>query len=135
MCQAPGDWLVARLAMCQRAGAMAKKTRRAIELVLGEARRALRMSQETFGYAVGASHRSAVRWDARQAQPGDHHLKKLAALLYPVDRALAAEVADACDETLVELGLEAPPPPPAPPAPPPAPPPPSVVAQARPLAP
>jgi transcriptional regulator with XRE-family HTH domain len=96
---------------------MAKVARRSIHLVLGDARRALHMSQEQFGYAVGSSHRSAVRWDAGQSTPADHHLRKLAALLYPADRALAAEVALAIDETLESLGLEAPPPPAPPPAP------------------
>lgn len=68
------------------------------------------MSQETFGYAIGSSHRSAVRWDAGQATPAAAHLHTLARLLYPQNRALAAEVADAADETLESLGLEAPPP-------------------------
>ena len=107
---------------------MAKRERRSIHLVLGEARRALSMTQEDFGYAVGASHRTAVRWDAGQSDPAEHHLKKLAELLYKEHRALAAEVADFADETLESLGLEAPPrpaPPPPPPPPPPAPLPPS----------
>lgn len=98
---------------------MAKRERRSIQLILLEAQRALGMSQREFGYAVGSSHRSAVRWAAGQATPGEGHLRNLAGLLYPVDRPLAAEVADYIDETLVSLGLEAPPPP-APPPPPPA---------------
>ncbi len=98
---------------------MAKREKRSIQVILLEGQRALGMSQREFGYAVGSSHRSAVRWAARQATPADAHLRKLAALLLPHDRTLAAEVADYVDETLVSLGLEAPLPPPAPPLPPP----------------
>jgi hypothetical protein len=94
---------------------MTKIARRPIRQVLGDARHMLVMSQREFGYAVGASHRSAVRWDAGEATPAEHHLRRLAGLLYPRDHALAAEVAAAIDETLESLGLEAPPPPPPPP--------------------
>ena len=99
-----------------------KRQRRPIHAIVAEARSALSMSQREFGEAVGSSHRSAVRWDAGQASPGEHHLHTLAKLLHPVDRSLAAEVADAADETLEGLGLEtplvpAPPPPAAPPLP------------------
>lgn len=97
---------------------MARPVKRSIHLILGEARFALSMSQEQFGYAVGSSHRTAARWDARQSTPAAHHLRKLATLLYPRDRALAAEVALAIDETLESLGLEAPKPPAPPPLPP-----------------
>jgi len=87
---------------------MATAPRRSIRLVLGEARRKLGMSQRKFGYAIGSSHRSAVRWDAGKATPAQHHLQKLARLLHPVDRDLAAEVANAAGEALESLGLEAP---------------------------
>jgi transcriptional regulator with XRE-family HTH domain len=96
--------------------AVMKHQGRAIRLILGEARNALHMSQREFGYAVGASHRTASRWDGGKASPGVHHLHVLARLLHPHDRTLAAEVADAADETLESLGLEIPPAPP-PPAP------------------
>lgn len=103
---------------------MARAAKRSIHIILGEARRALGMSQEKFGSAVGSSQRSAVRWDAGRATPADHHLRTLAGLLYPGESALAAEVAAAIDETLESLGLEAPqsPAPRAPPSPPPPPP-------------
>jgi transcriptional regulator with XRE-family HTH domain len=104
---------------------MARRERRDIRLILGEARQALGMSQREFGPALDSSHRTAARWDTGQAVPMDHHLRRLAPLLYPRDRALAAEVADYIEETLVSLGIEQPPPPPPPPlppAPPPAPP-------------
>jgi hypothetical protein len=76
------------------------------------------MTQREFGTALGASHRSATRWEARQSVPGDASLRKLAGLLAPVDAALAAEAAAHLGETLVGLGLVAPPAPPALPAPP-----------------
>jgi DNA-binding XRE family transcriptional regulator len=84
-----------------------KTPRRPIGIILIEARRTLGMSQSEFGMAVGSSHRSAVRWDGGGSVPGDHHLYTLARLLYPHDRSLAAEVADAARETLVSLEIEA----------------------------
>jgi DNA-binding XRE family transcriptional regulator len=84
-----------------------KTPRRSLRLILTDARRTLGMSQSEFGMAVGSSHRSAVRWDGGGSVPGDHHLCTLARLLYPHDRALAAEVADAARETLVSLEIEA----------------------------
>jgi hypothetical protein len=101
---------------------MARRERRNIRLILIDAQRALSMTQREFGYAVGSSHRSAVRWAAGQATPYEGHLRNLAKLLHPHNRVLAAEVADYIDESLVSLGIEAPPPPPPPPLPPPPPP-------------
>jgi len=88
---------------------------RRVNLILGEARRALSLTQKEFGRAVGASHRTAVRWDARQSSPAEHNLRTLAGLLYPQYRELAAEVAEALGTTLVGLGLEVPAPVQAPP--------------------
>src|SRR5271154_2488734 len=99
------------------ADGMAKRPQRPMRLILVEARRALRMSQREFGYAVGSSHRTAARWDAGRASPTVHNLQVLARLLYPQDRELASEVANAADETLESLGLEAPKPPASPPPP------------------
>ena len=96
---------------------MAKGERRDLRLIVLDSQRALNMSQRQFGVAVGASHRTAVRWAARQSIPAAHNLRNLARLLYPHDRVLAAEVAESIDETLQSLGLEAPPPPEPPPAP------------------
>jgi transcriptional regulator with XRE-family HTH domain len=84
-----------------------------------EARFELGLSQEKFGVAVGASHRTAVRWDARQSTPGAHHLAAMAQQVHRTAPALAAEIAVAAGETLASLGLEKPPPPLPPPAPPP----------------
>jgi DNA-binding XRE family transcriptional regulator len=85
---------------------------RTMHYLLLEARRALQMSQRQFGYTVGASHRTAVRWDAGKASPAAHHYAAIVKLLYPVDRALAAEIAGRVGQSLVSLGIEAPPPPP-----------------------
>ena len=63
------------------------------------------MSQAEFGPALGWSHRTAVRWDRGRAVPPEDSLHKLASLLAPVDRDLAAEVAVAAGETLESLGL------------------------------
>ena len=90
------------------------------------------MNQRELGRALGSSLRSAQRWAVGQATPGEHQLLKLARLLYPVDRALAAEVAAWLHDTLEGLGIEAPPPPPAPPAPPPPAPPPAAPVRAPP---
>jgi DNA-binding XRE family transcriptional regulator len=93
---------------------MARVLARSVHLVLGDARRLLGMTQNEFGSALGASHRTAVRWDAGQSSPGEHELRTLARLLHPHDRSLAIEVAQHLGETLETLGLETPPPPPAP---------------------
>jgi transcriptional regulator with XRE-family HTH domain len=98
---------------------MAKKPERSVSHLLSDARRALNMVQREFGSALGASHRTATRWDAGKSVPAEHHLRTLTELLYPVDRALAAEAAAHVGETLESLGLEAPPAPPAPPIAPP----------------
>ncbi|HEY6458676.1 MAG TPA: helix-turn-helix transcriptional regulator, partial [Polyangiaceae bacterium] len=70
------------------------RTVRPIRVVLGEARSALTMTQHDFGYAIGASHRTATRWDAGRSVPAVHHLVALARLLFPVSRTLAEEVAN-----------------------------------------
>jgi transcriptional regulator with XRE-family HTH domain len=89
--------------------------------LLAEARTKLHMSQAQFGLALGASQRTATRWDAGQSQPGLGQLRRLAELLVPVDAALATEAAAHLGDTLESLGLVAPPSPqrPAPPAAPP----------------
>jgi transcriptional regulator with XRE-family HTH domain len=72
------------------------------------------MSQREFGAATGSSHRTAARWDAGRSMPSPSQLGQLARLLHPEHPDLASEVADAADETLESLGLEAAPlPPPA----------------------
>jgi hypothetical protein len=67
------------------------------------------MTQAEFGPALGWSHRSAVRWERGRSFPTENSLVKLAALLAPLDRDLAAEVAVAAGASLESLGLAPPP--------------------------
>jgi transcriptional regulator with XRE-family HTH domain len=69
------------------------------------ARQALQMSQREFGPALGASHRTASRWDAGNAQPTESQLRSLVQLLAPVNPELATEAAAHIGETLENLGL------------------------------
>jgi DNA-binding XRE family transcriptional regulator len=100
---------------------MVQPSTRPKPVILGEARRTLGMTQRQFGAALGSSHRTAVRWEAGKSAITPNELVALARLLHPLDRDLAEEVASLTHETLVTLGIEAPPPPPPPPAPPPPP--------------
>jgi hypothetical protein len=74
----------------------------------------LALTHRQFGEALGASERTSLRWAAGKSSMDISHLRKLAALVYPRDPALAEEIAAACSETLVSLGIA--PPPAAPPA-------------------
>jgi DNA-binding XRE family transcriptional regulator len=93
------------------------------EVLLIKARQKLSMTQSEFSSAVGSSVRTVARWEGRRASPGPWHYHKLAALLYPLDPALAHDAALLGGKTLEELGLVPPPPAAPPPPPPPAPPP------------
>jgi transcriptional regulator with XRE-family HTH domain len=96
-----------------------------IHSLFDRARQALHASQVEIGTMLGASRRTAQRWDAGKASPSTEQLQTLARRVYPSDPRLAAEIATATATTLQALGLVAPAPPPAPPqaAPPPPPPP------------
>jgi hypothetical protein len=80
-------------------------------------------SQGELGELLGSSRRSGQRWERSEATPSPAQIAQLAALVHPRDAALAAELAQHAGKTLVELGVEAPPPPEPPPAPPGPPPP------------
>jgi hypothetical protein len=92
----------------------------------------LRATQIEMGNKLGISRRTAQRW----AQSGipRHAMRDLAALVYPVDAALAAEIAETHGGSLETMGIVAPAPPSPPvvqmPAPPPPPPPPDGVVDA-----
>jgi hypothetical protein len=73
------------------------------------------MTKAEFGPALGASQRTAIRWEQGKATPSDAGFTELASRLVPVDLDLAAEAAAAAGESLESLGLVAPPPPPPPP--------------------
>jgi transcriptional regulator with XRE-family HTH domain len=72
------------------------------------ARATLRMTQRQFGEALGASHRTAQRWDAGRTRPSVSEVCRAAVLVFPRDPALAQELAAAASETLESLGLAKP---------------------------
>jgi DNA-binding XRE family transcriptional regulator len=104
------------------------------QAVILRSRRALGWTQKQLGENLGASPRTAARWESGSSHFDADFTTKLARHVYPVDRDLAIELAATIGQTLVGLGIEAPPPaplppppmapapPPAPPAPPPPPP-------------
>jgi len=94
----------------------AKVPREALALVQS-AKLRLRLNQKEFGTKLGSSKRTVSRWGSG-SMPTFGHLIKLARLVDPVDRALAASLAAVAGETLESLGIVAPaPPPPRPPPP------------------
>jgi len=101
--------------------------------LLVRARRALDLpSQGALGEALGSSARSGQRWERDESKPSADQVHQLARRVSPIDAALAAELAEASDTTLLALGLEVPPAPAvvttaAPVAPPPPPPPPDPI--------
>jgi transcriptional regulator with XRE-family HTH domain len=84
------------------------KPHRDIAYLLSDARQKLHMVQRQFGPALGASHRTATRWDSGESRLAEHNFRKLAELLAPLDTALATEAAAHIGETLESLGLAAP---------------------------
>jgi transcriptional regulator with XRE-family HTH domain len=78
------------------------------------ARQKLGMTQRRFSDAVGSSLRTVARWEGGNATPSPAQHHKLAALLYPIDRARAHDAALFGGKTLEELGLVEPLPAPAP---------------------
>ncbi len=91
--------------------------------LLTRAKLALHMSQQEVGELLGFSRRTILRWEAGRNGPTIEGWHTLARHAYPINRAMAEEIARETGETLVSLGLEMPPPPdPPPPSPPQAPP-------------
>ncbi|HEY8041344.1 MAG TPA: helix-turn-helix transcriptional regulator [Polyangiaceae bacterium] len=86
--------------------------------LLGDARRALMLSQEQLANAIGSSKRTVQRWETNRAHPSTGEMAKVAALVHPQDPAIAAEIAASIGQTLESLGLVPPPPPAPPPLPP-----------------
>jgi transcriptional regulator with XRE-family HTH domain len=103
--------LVASLGVRHSGDMKLRNNARSLHTVLVDARRKLGMSQREFGPALGSSHRTASRWDAGHSRPSPEDLARLAAMLLPVDHALAAEAASHAGETLESLELVAPLPP------------------------
>jgi transcriptional regulator with XRE-family HTH domain len=91
---------------------------RGLKELLVHARGRLGMTQKEFGEVLGASHRTASRWEAGGSLPYTSNLVRLLGLLVPKDAELAAELAVHAGGTLESLGIVAPRPAPAsPPAP------------------
>jgi DNA-binding XRE family transcriptional regulator len=89
-------------------------------------RMALHWNQKQLGENLGWSYRTAARWESGASHFDPNLVTKLARHVYAVDRGLATELAATIGQTLLSLGLEAPPPPPVSPEP--APPPPAPAA-------
>jgi transcriptional regulator with XRE-family HTH domain len=86
--------------------------------LLVRARQALGWTQRELGENLGSSQRTATRWESGASHFDAISSARLLGLLYPVNPQLAADLAAVTGNTLVGLGLEAPPAPPAPPPPP-----------------
>ena len=78
---------------------------RSVTPLIGRARDALGFTQEELGKALGASKRTAHRWEGGQATPSVLEVRKLAGLVFRGDPTLAAELASCASTTLEELGL------------------------------
>jgi len=101
---------------------MSKNAIKGVPALLGDARRALRLTQAELAELLGSSKRTVQRWETKRAHPSARELATLAGHVHPHDAEVAEELAAAIGQTLLSLGIVAPPPPP--PAPPPAGPPP-----------
>ena len=103
-----------------------------IVALIGQSRQTMEWTQKQLAESLGTSLRTVARYERGQAHFDAEAVKTLATHVYTEDTELAAELAASIGQTLVSLGIEAPPPPPvhvapapspAPPAPPPPPPP------------
>jgi hypothetical protein len=92
---------------------------RNLATLLWEARTLLDVgSQGDMGELLGSSRRSGQRWAREEATPAKEQLHRLAALVFPKNSHLAAEIAELGGSTLQQLGIVRPPqPPPPPPSP------------------
>jgi transcriptional regulator with XRE-family HTH domain len=84
-------------------------------VLLFEARRALHMSRQQVGDAIGWSLRTIVRWESGKTDVYSPSLLKLVPLVHPIDVKLAEELAQAGGMTLAQMGIGAQAAPPEPP--------------------
>jgi transcriptional regulator with XRE-family HTH domain len=84
---------------------MAVFLNRPVRDLVQRGRLALGMTHKQLGQALRTSHRTAERWAAGRSTPGVEQVAELARLVFPKNRALAAELAAASSESLVSLGL------------------------------
>jgi DNA-binding XRE family transcriptional regulator len=82
--------------------------------LLTQAQTALGLTQETLGDLLGVSRRTMTRWQGGGHHPSIQQWADLARHVYRVKPALAQAIASEMGETLVSLGLVAPPAPPQP---------------------
>jgi DNA-binding XRE family transcriptional regulator len=68
-------------------------------------RDALHLLQSQLSKKLGISRRTGQRWDSGESAPAIHHYQELAKMVFPVDPALAKELAAAGQTTLEALGL------------------------------
>ncbi|MGH7438877.1 MAG: helix-turn-helix domain-containing protein [Polyangiaceae bacterium] len=94
---------------------MTRRGRRTTRELVRAARSALGMTQLEFGSALGSSTRTAKRWENGSSHPGAT-LTRIIALLVPVDRELAEEIANEEAPLFEVLGIPKPVVPPASPA-------------------
>jgi transcriptional regulator with XRE-family HTH domain len=77
---------------------------RPMPLLLHDSRRVLHVSQNELAARLGVSRRTGQRW-TKGSGPDGTQLHGMARLVFPVDAALAAEIAEAAGTTLDALGL------------------------------
>jgi DNA-binding XRE family transcriptional regulator len=82
-----------------------------------KARMALGLSQREIGETLGVVKRTVQRWESGGATVLPQHVATLVTAVHARDPSLAAQIARNGDTSLLELGLERPPPPPSPPLP------------------
>jgi hypothetical protein len=85
--------------------------------LLVRANGALGLTQEAFGKLLGVSRRTMIRWQQGDNGPSFEQWIGLVRQVYPRNAALATEMATELGESLVSLGVVAPPALPAPPPP------------------
>jgi hypothetical protein len=88
------------------------------EALLLNAQVALRIRQIDLAERLGVSRRTVQRWLSQEAEPYAFHWEALARDVFPIDRELAASIAEHAETTFEALGLVQAPAPPAPEPPP-----------------
>jgi len=87
---------------------MASPKHRELSVVLLASRMALGESQQGLGKAIRTARKTVGRWERGWSTPGRVTIGQIAALLLPIDPALAEELAAAAGETLASLGIARP---------------------------
>ncbi len=94
---------------------MARPEDRSVARLVDRASALMSAKQPGVPRLFDTSKRTLQRWQSGEYRPLASQLGHVARVVHPVDAGLAAQIAEAGGQTLVSLGLEAPPPvPPAP---------------------